>query len=452
MQSCLLAFILAMLSAAAQAAPSPAADGLLDPTFGIGGDTIVAFDQGTNNSDFGRAIVVDAQDRIYLVGDVNVPGSNRIGVARLRADGLIDQTYGNEGNGRVVAPAAGNPIEVGSAVLDAQGHLLVAGSRVIGGSDTQFLLCRFNPAGTMTPFEGGNSPCVAVNFNLGGDNADMAEALAVQPDGRIVLAGWAATDTGTALALARLNPDGTPDEQFGQGGRTTFTGDGYAAFAAAAVHLLPDGSLLAAGTARTVNDLQFGILVHVDAAGQVDMAFGNNPGFARSPSGNTQYTDVAYDLQVERIVAVGNTAVQVPVQKGCAVCYLPGGNPVACPGGFNALTEVALGAGVALNDLLRQPDGRWLVAGAWKSAANAPWRTLLLRLGRDLELDSIDFAAPQGYIGHSYGHELDIATAVAVQGSRIVVAGTTKYANSLDYDYAVSGYAIDRIFASGMED
>lgn len=448
----LLAFSIALSTAAAQAAPSPAADGLLDPAFAVGGDRVIAFDRGTNHSDFARAVVVDSEDRIYLVGDVNVPGSNRIGVVRLQAGGDIDLGYGSEGDGRVVAPAAGNAIRVGAATLDAQGHLLVAGSRVVNGSDTQFLVCRFSPAGSMVPMQGAASPCAAVNFNLGGDNADHAAAIVVQPDGRIVLTGWAGTASGSALAMARLNADGTLDQAFGNAGRTTFTGEGYAAFAGAALHRLADGSLLAAGTATTAGDLQFGFIVQVDAAGQVDMDFGNNPGFVRSAGGNTHYVDVAHDPAVNRIVAIGNTAVTSAAQKGYAACYLPAGNLVACPGGFNSDQTVALGSGVAFSDLLLQPDGRWLVAGAWKPLVDGPWRTLSLRLGRDLGLDTVDFAAPQGYVGHSYGQELDLAVAVAMQRSRIVVVGTTKYANSLDYDYAVSGYAIDRIFASGTDD
>ena len=445
-----LALVLALLAPPVLAGPSPAADGVLDPTFGVGGDSVVAFDRGLNNRDIARAVVVDAEDRIYMVGEVDVPGSRRIGVTRLRADGDIDATYGVDGDGRVVAPAAGTAITASSAVMDSQGHLLVAGAAVVSGSDTQFVVCRFSPAGSLATFEGSNFACATVDFDLGGADSDEANAIAVQPDGKIVLAGSASTAVGTTLAIARLNPDGSLDDGFGINGRATFVPAGYDEFVASAVHLLPDGSLLAAGHGVTVANLTFGVIVHIDEAGGTDMEFGNNPGFTRSPSSATRYVDVAWDASAERFVAIGNYTAGVP--EGLIICHLPNGGPVTCPGGNGASVDVALGAGVILTDLLRQSDGRLLIAGTWVPQANGPARTLLLRVRKGLQLDTADFNAPQGYIGHSYGDEQDFGLGVAVQRSRIVIAGTTKYTNSANYDFAASGYLLDRIFASGFDD
>lgn len=453
MKTALIAAAIAFAAPCAQAAPSSAADGMLDLTFAVGGDRVVEFNRGVNDTDLGRAVRVDAQDRIYVVGDVNSPGGNRIGIVRLLPDGDIDESYGSDGDGRVVAPAAGNSIRVGGAAFDAQGYLLVAGSRVVAGSDTQFLVCRFSPSGALASFVGAASSCAGVNFNFGGDLADHAAAIVVQPDGRIVLGGSAASAAGADLALARLLPNGTLDVSFGEAGRTRFVGEGYVAFEGASLHRSSDGSLLAAGTAVTAGDASFGFVVRLDPDGVVDMSFGNNDGFTRSPSANMYYSDAIHDERIDRIIAIGTGSIASPVQKGFAACYLPHGGLVACPGpGGLATHDIALGSGVALRDLLRQPDGRWLVAGAWKPLQDGPWRTLLLRLGQGLALDVGDFGAPQGYMGHSHGHEYDVATSVAVQRKRIVVAGATKRANGLDHDYAVSGYSIDRIFASGTDD
>jgi len=444
-----LALVLALPLPSVQGAPSSAADGVLDLTFAVGGDRVVEFDRGVNDTDLGRTVLVDAEDRIYLIGDVNTAGGNRIGIVRLLPDGDIDTSYGTGGDGRLVAPAAGQSIRVGGAAFAADGHLIVVGSRVASGADTNFVACRASPAGSLVTFPGTGSACMAVPFDLGGDLADHAEAVVVQPDGRIVLAGTAATADGAKLALARLLPDGNLDPSFGTAGKTTYITDGYVRFEAASVQLGANGSLLVAGTAVTGNASQFGFMARFGTDGAPDDTFGNSGGITRSPSGNTVYTDAIQDPR-GHIVAIGTTMTHTTSPRGFAACYTNGGGLFNCPGG-NSTLEVSIGHAVSFADLQRQPDGRWLVAGAWKPMENGPWRTLLLRIRRDLVADEGDFAAPTGYIGHSYGHDYDFANGVALQHSRIIVAGSSKRANGLNYDYAVSGYRLDRIFADGLE-
>ena len=82
-----------------------------------------------------------------------------------------------------------------------------------------FGIARYNPDGTLnTSFGTGG----IVTTDIRGD-ADQAEAVAVQPDGKIVVAGLAATIAGriTDFALARYNPDGTLDQNFGSHGIVT---------------------------------------------------------------------------------------------------------------------------------------------------------------------------------------------------------------------------------------
>ncbi|HEX7769658.1 MAG TPA: hypothetical protein VF422_06480, partial [Dokdonella sp.] len=205
------------------------------------------------------------------------------------------------------------------------------------------------------------------------------------------------------------------------------------------------------GTAVDGNAAQFGFVSRLDANGVVDMEFGNMPGFARAPNIHSIYTDAIYDEQAERIVVIGAISVNTPYPRGYAACYLDYGNLAPCPGGFSPTLTFDAGVAVAFDDLVRQPDGRWLVAGTWKPVDNGPWRTLLMRIGRDLSVDAHDFAAPDGYIGHSYGDEYDLGYAVALQRSRIVVAGVSKHAGGPDYGYAVSGYQVDRLFANGLD-
>src|SRR5262245_10039015 len=73
------------------------------------------------------------------------------------------------------------------------------------------------PSGGLDPgFGTGGKQTVA--FDLGGSNRDTATGVVLQPDGKLVLAG---TADNRDFAVARLNPDGTPDPTFGPGGKRT---------------------------------------------------------------------------------------------------------------------------------------------------------------------------------------------------------------------------------------
>ncbi|HEU4665550.1 MAG TPA: hypothetical protein VFS55_16085 [Dokdonella sp.] len=436
---------------AAVGARAQAVDGLLDASFGSGGQTVVGFDRGATNKDYARALVVDAAGRSYLVGNVDTPTGRKIGIVRLLATGGVDTTYGNEGNGRVVSPPVQDSITVTSAALDAQGYLLVAGSRLVAGTDTSFLVCRFDPSGELANFEGGQVACRQPDYNLGGFDTDVANSIVVQPDGKIVLAGYASTDTGTTLAVTRLLPDGSPDLGFGSGGTTTYTGAPFVSFDATRIRLNPDGSFVTAGSAYDANALHFGVIVHLGADGIVDAAF-DGQGYARSASSSSDYTDAVWDAQWHEYVVIGNRA-SAQGMRGHTDCLLPDGNSVICPHGNNS-GDYDLGYDVVFASLLRQTDGRWLVAGSYRPADNAPTDLFVARLDPSLALDSVEFAAPQGYAVHDLGlpgHE-EIGHAVALQGGRILVAGAALYtADSSDYDYAVAAFALDRIFQNGFE-
>ena len=444
-------FTLALVAVVLQA-NAQAVDGLLDTSFGGGGQNVVAFDRGVSNRDYARAIVVDTLGRSYLVGDVDTTNGRKIGIVRLLADGAADDTYGAEFSGRVVAPAGGQTaISVTSAVLDAQGYLLVAGSSVVSGTDTSFLVCRFDPQGNLANFAGGQAACSLPDFNIGGFHTDVANSILVQPDGKIVLAGYASSDTGTTLALARLQPDGSLDAGFGAGGKTSYTGGAFASFDATRIHRNPDGSFVTAGSAYDVNALHFGVIVHIGADGIVDTAFAG-PGYSRSPSASTEYTDIAWDAQWKEYVVIGNFSASQGMQ-GFSICLLPGGGAVSCPHGDNS-GYYDLGRDVLFSALLQQNDGRWLVAGSYRPLENAPTDVFVARLDPSLALDSTEFAAPQGYTVHDFGlpgHQ-DLGTAFALQGGRILVAGAAlRTANTSNYDFAVVGFALDRIFQTGIE-
>jgi uncharacterized delta-60 repeat protein len=447
----ILALLLAF--AAAPGAHAQAIDGVLDSSFAGAGQSVIAFDRGGGSSDSARALLVDATDRIYMVGDVDTANGRRIGLIRLLSTGAADVTYGNEMSGRVVAPVGGASINVTSAAFDNQGYLLVAGSRVQNATDTAFLVCRFDPQGALAVFTGGQNPCVEVDFDAGGLNADAATSVLVQPDGKIVLAGRAETASGKTMAFARLLPDGSLDPDFGTGGKTTYTGATFVSFAAASIHRLADGSMIVAGDAYDANVFHFGMLVHLGADGQIDAAFSGGHGYARSASLNTEYTDVAYDPIWGQFITIGNVA-QGGTLVGHIECYGSVGQLQHCLNSANASKSFVLGAYLTFSSVRKDASGSLLIAGTYKQMQASATDLILLRLDRNAEIDSAEFAAPLGYAPHDFAlaGAQDQGAALALQSNRVLVAGgSLRTANTTNNDFSIVGYAMDRIFQNGFD-
>ncbi|QDV38114.1 hypothetical protein [Tautonia plasticadhaerens] len=200
------------------------ADGRPDPGFGDDGRAVVGFDLGPGaptRDDNASAVAIRADGSVLVAGPVmTADGHADFGVARLDARGLPVPSFGPSGDGRVV-----------------------------------------------------------IGFDLGElpmDRDDLPAALASQPDGRILVAGTVdVAGAGSRFGLVRLLDDGSPDVSFGVAGRVDHpVGAGALAFASA-LALQPDGRILVAGTARDSDgDSDFGA-IRLDPSGRPDVGFGD---------------------------------------------------------------------------------------------------------------------------------------------------------------------------------
>jgi uncharacterized delta-60 repeat protein len=226
----------------------------------------------------------------------------------------LDLTFGNHGTVDMFLPGDVGEYAYAGAILS-DGRILAAGRSWVpnynsAGVDTgdswEFTLSRFNADGTLDTMFGQGG--VARTRIVGGTFlTDYATAMAIQSDGRIVLAGQStaglsATNATTAFALARFNADGSIDQSFGTNGtvRTKIAGgDNYDA--ASAVIIQPDGKIVAAGTSGTWSfysqswsHMQFAI-ARYNSDGTLDATFGPNGGTVRTPvSGGTGQSDYVY--------------------------------------------------------------------------------------------------------------------------------------------------------------
>jgi uncharacterized delta-60 repeat protein len=251
-------------------------DGSLDTGFGDGGKVYTDFG---NTADGASAVRVQADGKIVVVGSAYAPGPSRadFALARYNADGTPDNSFGT--NGKVTTALPGGHSSAASAVaLQPDGRLVVAGivytSTFPDEYRSDFAVVRYNADGTLDATFGAGG-VVTIDF----DQNDGAAGVAVQADGKLLLAGSAGKIAGglgqaSAFALARLKADGSPDASFDADGKTTLTILGYDWCSALA--LQPDGRAVVAGSSmtgfnRTEPDLA---LARFNADGSPDATFG----------------------------------------------------------------------------------------------------------------------------------------------------------------------------------
>jgi uncharacterized delta-60 repeat protein len=131
--------------------------------------------------------------------------------------GDLDPSFG--GDGTMLTDFGSGSSDVATALaLQPDGKIVVAG--VSYGSNTAFALARYLPNSTLDSSFSRDGR-VDADFGIFSDSHDQARALALQPNGKIVVAGYSLTSGGEEIALARCLPNGTLDATFSGDGKVT---------------------------------------------------------------------------------------------------------------------------------------------------------------------------------------------------------------------------------------
>jgi len=179
-----------------------------------------------------NALALQPDGNIVVAGSASFGGSNQVALARFQTNGTLDATFGSGG---VVTTSLGETnASAADVAVQADGRIVVAGSASFG-FDGWLLASRYQTNGTLDTSFDGDGLVWATNAN--------AAAIVLQADGKMVMAGDAGNDTG----LFRFNPDGSPDTGFGTGGRVQ-TALSVAVDSARGVALQADGKIVVAGS------------------------------------------------------------------------------------------------------------------------------------------------------------------------------------------------------------
>ena len=190
-----------------------------------------------------------------------------LALVRYRTDGRLDTTFG--GNGIVTTNLAKREDSASAVAIQPDGKIVVVGTANIASVNYVFAIARYERDGTLDA-QFGRGGKVGVGFSAGGD--DSAADVAIQPDGKVVVVGTSYVLD--EFALARLDPNGSLD--------TSFDGDGRVTTSVGPGRVGPGGRDPARREdrrgGRVMGALGFkGIdVVRYETDGQVDLAFGND--------------------------------------------------------------------------------------------------------------------------------------------------------------------------------
>ncbi len=211
------------------------ADGSLDNTFGTNG---IANGVSLSANSLINGLALQQDGKILGTGYLRVSGVNNMTALRLNADGSYDTGFNTNGF-HAINLGLGNS-EANAIAVQSDGKVVFAGE-VRDQSDYYMAIIRLNADGSLDNSFSSNG---WDTLNFGGTD-NRCEALAIQPDGKIIVAGNGHNGWDPDLALARYNTDGTLDNSFGTGGKVLLH---YSiAETIRDIVLQPDGKILACG-------------------------------------------------------------------------------------------------------------------------------------------------------------------------------------------------------------
>ncbi|MBC3806519.1 cadherin-like domain-containing protein [Undibacterium seohonense] len=238
-------------------------DGTLDTSFSEDGKVNVAM--GIQYGTTYPSVAVQADGKILLAGTSQSGGKLAFALVRFNSDGSLDSTFGTDGELTTtvgVGRYSNVPDVAESVALQADGKILVGGA-----ADTDFALVRYNSSGSLdTTFDIDGK----VTTHLA--DWDFTRSIIVQIDGKILLAGQSQIGGNNVFALVRYNSNGSLDTTFDTDGKVTVAiGDRDVAYS---VTVQTDGKILLGGVSKNGNGNDNFTLVRFNSDGGLDTTFG----------------------------------------------------------------------------------------------------------------------------------------------------------------------------------
>ena len=398
------------------------ANGSLDTSFGIGGKVTTSIGSA---EDYAKSIAIQSDGKIIVAGYSWNESRYDFALSRYNIDGSLDTTFGI--GGKVTTSIGSEHSYALSVAIQGDGKIVVVGY-TLNDSDADLALARYNLDGSLdTSFGLGGIVTTAIEFAR-----IYANFVAIQGNGKIVLAGYVLNESDAHFALARYNIDGSLDTSFGIGGIVTTAVGSYYDIAYS-VKIQSDGKIVVAGYSWNGSDNDVA-LVRYNIDGSLDTSFGIG-GKIATAIGSSEDAALSMAIQSDgKIVAAGYSYIGRNRTFALARYNSDGSLDTSFGIGGKVTTAIGSASDQALSMAI-QSDGKIVAAGSSENESDDDFA--LVRYNVDGSLDT-SFGIG-GIVTTAIGSSFDYAYSVAIQSNGKIVAVGHSF-NGSDEDFVLARY------------
>ena len=376
-------------------------------------------------------MAIQSDGKIVVAGYSVVQSHREFMVVRYLTNGVIDSLFGNNGKATVLVETANSTAK--ALAIQQDGKIVVAGHY-----DNNFYndaaVVRFNSNGTIdTTF--GNTGVVRLVLS---NQFDEFQDVAIQSDNHIVLAGLTSQNSTPDFLLIRMQPDGSPDPFFGVNGQVTtdFGGNTDGIYS---LLLQPDNKILVSGSTN-IGSCYFAAARYLEN-GTLDPTFGTG-GKVQVLSGARLDNCYGMALQTDSSIVLVGTHHSGAIDNYMVVRLTKLGVPDNTFGTNGVSLLQASSQADRLNDVVIEADGRILIAGSMNGGTD-----MLMQL-TSVGLPDADFGTDGIYEMGAPGAQNALNTLALMNDSSVVAAGFND--NGLDFDFFLSKVFVRS--TTGIED
>ncbi|MCK0155512.1 hypothetical protein MWU49_17490 [Alcanivorax sp. S6407] len=357
--------------------------GELDTSFGNNGWVATELLENTLPPDDQASAVIEQSDgKLVIAGHTQIDGNMDGLLTRYNADGSPDSSFGNNG---MVTLAIGSEIDAISAMVrQPDGKLVVAGRTQGNNRRYDFFIARLLEDGNPDVSFGNNG----ITVTAVSTSTDIANALALQADGKLIAAGYTSGAEGIDFALVRYNSDGTVDSGFADNGIAVHNlAGGAGTDIATGLAIQGDGKILAAGRADTGSDYDFAV-ARFNTDGSLDSGFGTT-GAVLTDMGGINDFGAAVIVQPDGKMVVAGEARDTDNKFKLAVARYNGDGSLDLGFGVAGKQKVLAGPSITRGyDIILLPDGKLAAAAQSYTDSSTTYNFTLIRLNSDGSLDT----------------------------------------------------------------
>ena len=366
---------------------------------------------------YSKSLAIQSDGKIVVGGFwKNGAGNNDFVLVRFNTGGSIDQTFGTNG----IQTTDFRTYEDGIASIAIQSdEKIVAAGNASNGSNDAFAVARYNTNGSLdNTFDADGKKMTYIT-----SNNVYATMVAIQSNGKLVLAGYEQSSTTTNIAIIRYNTDGSLDNTFHRSGtlvdkfkqkNTFFTGNA----------VQKDGKIVAVGYAANGASYDFAV-ARYNTDGSLDKTFSSD-GIQTTNIGSSNNRANAVAIGADgKIVVAGYTSNGT--NKDFAVVRYNTDGSLDKTFSADGIQTTDFGSDEEINVLAIHGDGKVVVAGLLhEQFSSQEYKTGLVRYNIDGSLDKS--FSDDGTQKLSDDYEPVYPSGIAIQSDgKIIVEGTISY-------------------------